>query len=180
MTSSAWLYVIIMSCTSFRVNLHSIVCLNVKELLARSRRHIWSLSDRNRIRTHNDLVRKRTSGLMSKMASLTKWLSVRLRTKWLWVRIPLLSLKFQIWCLLRAKSSLTFRQTIECKFTLKLLRDMIITYSKVHRTDKYSQHTSIIIFFFNWPVWLNGRVSSKELSDRGFESRCCHLIFQRI
>ena len=28
------LYVVIMSCTSFRVNLHSIVCLNVKELLA--------------------------------------------------------------------------------------------------------------------------------------------------
>ena len=27
-------YVIIVSCTSFRVNLHSRVCLNVKELLA--------------------------------------------------------------------------------------------------------------------------------------------------
>ena len=39
------LYVIIMSRTSFKVNLHSIVCLNLKELLARSRRHIWSLSD---------------------------------------------------------------------------------------------------------------------------------------
>ena len=34
------LYVIIMSCTSLRVNRHYIVCLNVKELLARSRRHI--------------------------------------------------------------------------------------------------------------------------------------------
>ena len=55
-----WLYVIIMSHTSFRVNPHSIVCLNVKELLARSRRHIWSLSDSNVIRTHNHLVRKRT------------------------------------------------------------------------------------------------------------------------
>ena len=31
------LYVIIMSHTSFRVNPHSIVCLNVKELLARNR-----------------------------------------------------------------------------------------------------------------------------------------------
>ena len=28
-------------------------CLNVKELLARSRLHIWSLSDSNRIWTHN-------------------------------------------------------------------------------------------------------------------------------
>ena len=38
---------------------------------------------------------------------LAKWLSVPLQTKWLWVRIPLLSLKFQIWRLLRARSSLT-------------------------------------------------------------------------
>ena len=48
---------------------------------------------------------------------------------WLWVRIPLLSLKLQIWRLLRARSSLTFRQTIECRFTLKLVHDFIITYS---------------------------------------------------
>ena len=32
--------------------------------------------------------------------------------------------------LLRAKSPLTFRQTLECRFTLKLVRDMIITYSQ--------------------------------------------------
>ena len=36
----ALLYVVIMSRTSFRVNPHSIVCLNVKELLSRSRSHI--------------------------------------------------------------------------------------------------------------------------------------------
>ena len=36
----ASLYVAIMSRTSFRVNPHSIVCLNVKELLAQSRSHI--------------------------------------------------------------------------------------------------------------------------------------------
>ena len=35
-------------------------CLNVKELLARNRSHIWSLRDTNEIRTHNHLVRKRT------------------------------------------------------------------------------------------------------------------------
>ena len=38
------LYVIIMSRTSFRVNRHSIVSLNLKELLAHNRRHIWSYS----------------------------------------------------------------------------------------------------------------------------------------
>ena len=35
-------------------------CLNVKELLVRNRREIWSLSDRNGTRTHNHLFRKRT------------------------------------------------------------------------------------------------------------------------
>ena len=44
----------------------------------------------------------------------------------------------------------TFRQIIECGFTLKFVRDMIITYSQIQRTDKYSQHSSII-----WSVWLN-------------------------
>ena len=58
--------------------------------------------------------------------SLAKWLSVCLRTKWLWVRITLLSLKLQIWRLLRARSSLIFRQTIECGFTLEFVRYMII------------------------------------------------------
>ena len=46
-------------------------CLNVKELLARSRREIWRWSNLNL------------------KASLAKWLSVRLRTKWFWVRVQL-------------------------------------------------------------------------------------------
>ena len=45
------------------MNLHFAVCLK-QELLARSRRHIWSLSDSNGIR----------------MASSTKWLSIPLRS----------------------------------------------------------------------------------------------------
>ena len=78
------------------------------------------LNDSYWIRTHNHSVRKRTS--------LDKCLSFHLRSKWLWVRIPLLSLKLQIWQLPQARSSLTFRQTIECGFPLKLVRGMIITY----------------------------------------------------
>ena len=42
--------------------------------------------------------------------SLAKWLSVHLQTKGLWVRVPLQSLKPQIWRLFRARSSFTFRQ----------------------------------------------------------------------
>ena len=73
--------------------------------------------------------------------------SVHLWTKWLWVWIPLLSLKLQIWCLLRARSSLTLKQTIECGFMLRFVHDMMITYNQIHHTDKYSQHSTII-----WPV----------------------------
>ena len=61
-----------MSHKSFRVNPHSIVCLNVKELLAQSRCHIWNLSDSNLIRTHNHLVCKPT---LNHLAKLAKWLS---------------------------------------------------------------------------------------------------------
>ena len=52
-------------------------CLNVMELLARSRRHIWTLSDWNGTRTHNHLVRKRT---INHLAKLAKWLSCAVST----------------------------------------------------------------------------------------------------
>ena len=58
-------------------------CLNVKELLARSRREISRLSDCNWTRTQNHLVvLKRRLNRWAKLVSLAKWLSVRLRTKW--------------------------------------------------------------------------------------------------
>ena len=57
-----------MSRTSFRRNPHSIVCMNVKQFLARSRCHIWILSDSNEIRTHNHLVWKRTLDHLAKLA----------------------------------------------------------------------------------------------------------------
>ena len=72
------MYVIIMSRTSFRVNLYFIVCLNVKELLARSRCHVWTLSDSIGIRTYKLLVFKQT---LNHLAKLAKWWAV------LWVLI---------------------------------------------------------------------------------------------
>ena len=87
-------------------------------------------SESNGIRTQNHLVRKRRLNHLAKLACLAEWLSVRLRTKWLWVRISLLSPKHQIWRLLWARSSLPFRQTIECGSTLKLICDMMITRSR--------------------------------------------------
>ena len=64
-------------------------------------------------------------------------------------------------------------KAIVCEFTLKRVSYMIRTYSQIHHTDKYSQHSSII-----WPVWLNGRVFVYKLSSCGFESRCSHLNFR--
>ena len=60
--------------------------------------------DCNWTRTQNHLVLKRT------LNHSAKWLSVRLRTKWFWVRVQLQSLHLQISRLLRARSTLTFRQ----------------------------------------------------------------------
>ena len=52
-------------------------CLNVKELLARNRRHIWRLNDCNGTRTHNHLVRKRTLNHLAKLAIwLNGWMFV--------------------------------------------------------------------------------------------------------
>ena len=71
---STYLYgaFIIMSRTSLRVNPLSIVCLNSKGLLPKSRRHIWSLTNSNERGTQSQLVCKRT---LNHSAKLAKWLS---------------------------------------------------------------------------------------------------------
>ena len=38
------------------------------------------------------------------------------------------------------KEFLNIQASIECRFTMKRLRNMIITYSQMHLTGKYSQH----------------------------------------
>ena len=68
-----------------------------------------------------------------------------------------------------SKAFLDTQATIECVFTQKCLHDMIRTYSQVHCTDKYSQHSSVI-----WPVRLNGWVFIYELIGCCFESYCSH------
>ena len=47
-------------------------CLNVKELLVRNRRDIWSLSDSNEIRHHNHWVRKWTLSHLAKLAKMPR------------------------------------------------------------------------------------------------------------
>ena len=63
--------------------------------------------------------------------------------------------------------------SIQCKFTLKCVRDMIRAYRQMHHKNKHSHCSSII-----WPVWLNGCVFTYELSGCGFESCYCHWNFR--
>ena len=65
------------------------------------------------------------------------------------------------------------RTTIECRFTLKLVRVMIITYSQMYRTDKSTRN---IVQSFRL-VWLNDWAFVYELNGSRFESRYCHLLF---
>ena len=60
--------------------------------------------------------------------------------------------------------------TIDCGFTLKRVRDMIITFSQMNRTNRYCKHSSIIS-----AVSLNGWVFVYELSGCGFEFRSIEL-----
>ena len=63
---------------------------------------------------------------------------LKLQAKWVWIRISLLSLKLQKWRLLWAIRSVTFWQTTECRFALKLVRHMIITYRHTDSLSKSS------------------------------------------
>ena len=100
-------------------------------------------------------------------------MSVGSQRKCLWDQILILSLKLLALHLLQVSSFLTFRQYIECRFTLTLARDMIITNSQTLRSNKYSQDNLVI-----WPARLNFWFCIYELSGCGFESRCCHLNFR--
>ena len=67
-----------------KMNLDSLLCLNVMELLARSRRHIWSLSDSNVIRTQNHLVRKRTHNHLAKLVLWVLFVKYEWIKSWRW------------------------------------------------------------------------------------------------
>ena len=123
--------------------------LSVKELLARSKREIWRLSDCNWTRTYNNLVRKRTLNQLTKLA---KWLSC-VESTYLYGAFDCMFLSCHV-------------HVSERIHTLCMTR----SYSQIHHTDKYSQYSSII-----WPVWLNGWVFVYELSGCWFNSSCSHI-----
>ena len=70
------------------------------------------------------------------MASLAKWLSVRLQTKWLWVRVQLQSLKLQISHLLQEGVS-WHSGNYRVWFTLKRVHDTTRTYRQLKRLLRF-------------------------------------------
>ena len=72
-----------------------------------------------------------------------------------------------------SKEFLDIQMTIECGLALNHMRDIIRTYSQMHRTGKYSQHSSMICF-----VWLNDLVFIFELNACGLDFSYSHLYFK--
>ena len=79
---------------------------NLKNVITFSGKHINKTKniDSNKVRIHNHLVCRRT-------LKQAKWLSVHLRSTWLWVRIVLQPFKLPAYlACIGSRSSLTFRQ----------------------------------------------------------------------
>ena len=101
-------------------------------------------------------------------------MSVRLRTKWLWVRISLLSLKLQIWHLLRARSSLTFKQTIEYGFTLKLVRGKVITNTPSNMISLLTKELALVCLFYIF--CLQSPFTTKTLKPKSLRPCFCPVF----
>ena len=104
---------------------------------------------------------------------MAKSLSVRLRTRCLWVRVPLQSLKISDIASVSSKEFLNIQANVECGFLPKCVGYMTKIYSQMHRTYKYLQHSSII-----WPVSPSGWLFVYELNCCGLESIWSHLNFK--
>ena len=76
----------------------------------------------------------------------------------------------KIWCLSDCNWTRTQNHLVR-KGTLNHLPKLVeCSFCQMHRTDKYSEHSSIISK--NWPVWPNDWLFVYELSGSGFESSC--------
>ena len=105
-----------MSRTSLRVNPYSIFFLNVKELLARSRHHIWSSSDRNRICSLNSrLVPASNKEILDIQSNYRLWIHSQTRT---WHDN---SISLNWICTQNITSDLFFQRKITHKITAKVI-----------------------------------------------------------
>ena len=112
--------------------------LNVKELRARSRREIWSLSDCNWTGAQNHLVRKRT------LNHLVKWLSVRLRTNWFWVRVQLQWLKHKLLFVDISDCLLLVNKIVSSFSKLSVLYSLVVIFTRSTYTCIYTVYSNYL------------------------------------
>ena len=88
---------------------------------------------------------------------------------------PLAVASLSDFALASGKELPNIQTTIERGFTLKRVCDITRTYSEMHRTYKYSEHSKCTIV---WSVWQNDWVFVYELSGSRFETSCSHLTLR--
>ena len=136
--------------------LHTLVCLNVKELLSRSRRHVWSLSDSNEIRRHNQLVRKRTLNHLAKLVYyyfLDDWAVLWVLTFRMHLTVYYYHVTYQF------QSESTLYSLPECQELLSRSRRLIWSLSDSNETVECSFTNKVVV---------------------GVESPCCHKVLRKL
>ena len=103
---------------------------------------------------------------------LNNWVFVyRLSSCWFEFRCSHLTFRYRT-C--SNQGVLDIQATIECRFTLKCIRDMIVTYTQMHCTDKYSQITTQLNHLASLVKWLNVSLRTSWLC--GLKSRCSQQL----
>ena len=103
--------------------------------------NLKTVSDSNGIRTHNLLVQKRTLNHLPNCPNLESLL-----TNWVVVALNPVAVSYtSVIAPVSSREYLDIEGTIECRFTLKRVRDMITTYSQP-KTSSYSTHRKHDIF----------------------------------
>ena len=129
--------------------LHTLYCMWIHTLYCRVWIHSETRTWHNNNIQSNEPGRQVVTTQHNHLASLTKWLSVHLRTKWFWVRIQLQSLEE---CLIRGtKSWMYFELYLRglCKTSINTPSNACDADSLILISDRIFQETSLV-----WLFWL--------------------------
>ena len=121
--------------------------LNVKELLAQNRCNIWSLSDSNGFKQQPLSSQTKTQPFSQiGLYTLNGWEFVYELSS---CRLEYRFCHLDFIATVLSKEFLDIQATIECRFTLKRVRDMTITYSSCNKLVRFktSQYNSRFLFF---------------------------------
>ena len=159
-----------MSPTHFRVNPHSIVAWMTRKSLLEAR--VWIHSEMRRWHEHTVkcTVQISTQNTAQSFDQFGQMFECSFKNYVVLGSNPVAVTLPSDFAPASSKEFVDIQATIDCGFTMKCVCDMTRTYSQMHRTDKYSEQSSII-----WSVWPNGWVFVYELSGSGFECSCSHL-----